>query len=82
MELRKNNIQVTKRYEELVNEHYKEPVNESFDDVMASVLQALVSDELEPESDVSVDIGKWLFEGIADIFENYFFYFLVYCNEV
>ena len=43
------------RYKELVNEHYKEPVNGLFD-VTTSVLKALVPDE--PESDVEVNIGK------------------------
>ena len=60
MKLGENNIhvQVMKRYEELVNEHNKEPVNGLCDHVKASVLQALVSDELESESDVAVNVGK------------------------
>ena len=33
------NVQVIKRYEDLVNEHYKEPVNGKFEDVTASVLK-------------------------------------------
>ena len=56
MELGGNNVQVTKRYEELVNEHYKEPVNGLFNDVTVSVLKALVSNKLE--SDVEVNVGK------------------------
>ena len=57
MELGRNNVlQVIKRYEELVNEHYNEPVNGLFDDVTTSVLKTLVSDE--SESDVEVDVGK------------------------
>ena len=45
VELERNNVQFMKRYEELVNEYYKEPVNEMFDDVTTSALKALVSDE-------------------------------------
>ena len=60
VELGRNNVQVTKRYAELVNEHLKEPVNGLFDDVTTSVLKTLVSDE--SESDVEV-AGKRLFEG-------------------
>ena len=52
MELGESNVQ-GKRYEELVNEHYKEPVNESFDDVTASVLKVRMSDESE-----SVEINQ------------------------
>ena len=44
------------KYEELVNEHYKEPVSGLFDDVTASVLRTLVSDK--SESDVEVNIRK------------------------
>ena len=43
--LGRNNVQVKKRYEDLVNEHYKEPVNGLFYDVTTSGLKALVSDE-------------------------------------
>ena len=31
MELGNNNVRVMKKYEHLVNEHYKEPVNRKFD---------------------------------------------------
>ena len=37
-------------YEELVNEHYKEPLNGKFDDVTASVLRELLSND-EPDLD-------------------------------
>ena len=57
VELGENNVQVMKRYVELVNEHHKEPVIGLFDDLMTSVLEALVSDE--SESDMKV--GKQLF---------------------
>ena len=50
-----------KRYGDLVNEHYKEPGIEKFDDLTTSVIRALVSDE--SESDVEVDAAKWSFEG-------------------
>ena len=59
-----------KRYEELVNKHYNEPVNKLFDDVTASVLEALVSNESESESDMEVDVGKWLFENVVDVSWN------------
>ena len=49
MKLEENNVQVTKRYKELVNERYKKPENRLFDDVMASTLKALVSDESESD---------------------------------
>ena len=55
MELGENNVQLIKRYEELVNEHHKQPVNWLFDNIMASVIKALVSDE--SESNVEVDVG-------------------------
>ena len=45
------NVQVIKIYEDLVNEHYKEPVNGKFDDVTASVLKALMSDEAESDTE-------------------------------
>ena len=46
------NVQVIKKYEDLVKEHYKEPVNGTFDDVTASVLEALMSDdETDTESE-------------------------------
>lgn len=44
MELVENSTQVMKRYEELVNEHYKEPV---IGNVTVSVLKTLTSDESE-----------------------------------
>ena len=40
-----------KKYEKLVSEHYKEPVNETFDDVTASVLEALHFDNDDDDSD-------------------------------
>ena len=45
MDLGESNIQVMKKYEDLVNEHNKEPVN---DDVTKS---ALISDNEDDESD-------------------------------
>ena len=45
MDLGESNVQVMKKYEDLVNEHYKEPVNGIFDDVTTSVLEALMSDD-------------------------------------
>ena len=42
VELRRNNVHVMQRYEELVNVHYKEPVNGLSDDGTTSVLKALV----------------------------------------
>ena len=42
--LGENNIQVMKVYKELINEHSKEPVNQSFDDMMSSVPKAQMSD--------------------------------------
>ena len=56
VKLGENNIQVMKRYEELVNEHCNEPVNGLFDNMMTSVLKALVLNE--SESDMKDDIGK------------------------
>ena len=50
-----------KRHVELVKEHYKEPVIGLLDDMMKSVLKALVSDK--SESDMEVDVRKRLFEG-------------------
>ena len=55
MELGENNVQVMKRYVELVNEHYKEPVIGFFDDVTTSVLKVLVSGESESDY---VKVGK------------------------
>ena len=34
-----------KKYEDLVSEYYKEPVNGTFDDVTTSVLEALLSED-------------------------------------
>ena len=51
-----NNVQIMKRYVELVNGHYKEPVNGLFDDVTPSMLKAMVSDM--SESDVEVNVGR------------------------
>ena len=50
-----------KRYVDLVNEHYKEPGIEMFDNVTTSVIRALVSDE--SESNVEVDVAKSSFQG-------------------
>ena len=38
-ELVENNVQVLKRCEELVNEHYKEPVKGLFNNIVVSVLK-------------------------------------------
>ena len=60
MELGSNNVQVMKKYEHLVNEHYKEPVNGKFDDVTASVLKELMSDDesdLESESETELEVA-------------------------
>lgn len=43
MDLGEGNVKVIKKYEDLVNEHYKEPVNGTFDDVTKSVLEVLLS---------------------------------------
>ena len=67
MELGENNVQIMKRYEELVNEHYKEPVNRLFD-VTTSVFKALVPDE--SESYVEVNLESWLLESIVDVFQK------------
>ena len=45
MDLGEGNVKVMKKYEDLVNEHYKEPVNGTFDDVTTSVLEALLSED-------------------------------------
>ena len=45
-----------KGHEELVNEHYKEPVKRQVDDMMASVLKAVVSNI--SGSNMEVNIGK------------------------
>ena len=60
-------MQVMKRYEELVSELYKEPINGLFHNVTSSVLKALVFD-------VKVNIGKQLFEGWSCL--------LASCNEL
>ena len=61
-----------KRYEELLNEHYKEPiaVNGLFVDVTT-----LCSAPDESESDVQVTVA-------LGAFENYSFYLLVSCKEL
>ena len=43
--LGESNVCEINKYEELVNEHYKEPENGTFDDVTASVLEQMMSDE-------------------------------------
>ena len=40
VELGENNIQVMKTYSELMNEQYKEPVNELFDDMASCDMSA------------------------------------------
>ena len=45
MDIAESNSRALKKYEELVSEHCKEPVNWTFDDVTASVLEALHSDD-------------------------------------
>ena len=45
MKIGEINVRVINKYEELVNEHYKEPENGTFDDVTASVLEQIMSDE-------------------------------------
>ena len=67
---REQRTQVIKSCKELVIEHYKEPVNGLFDDMVASVLKALLFNE--SESDAKVDIGHLLFESVVDVF------FLIY----
>ena len=60
MELGNNNVQVVKKDEELVNEHYKEPSNGNFDDVTASILKELMSNDesdLESESETEVEVA-------------------------
>ena len=49
MDLGEGNVKVMMKYEDLVNEQYKESVNGTFDDVTKSVLEALLS---ENEDDV------------------------------
>ena len=60
MELGNNNVQIMKKYEELVNEHYKKPLNGKFGHVTASVLKELMSDDesdLESESETEVEVA-------------------------
>ena len=47
-----------------MNEHYKEPVKRQVDDMMASVLKAVVSNI--SGSNMEVNIGKWLLDGIVN----------------
>ena len=54
MDLGNNNVQIIKKYEELVNEHYKEPSNGNFDHVTASIVKELMSDD---ESDLESRVG-------------------------
>ena len=52
MDLGESKVQVMKKYENVVNEYYREPVNRTFDDMTTSVLEALMSDdEDDDESD-------------------------------
>ena len=46
-----SNLQTLKKYEELVSEHCKEPINGTFDDATESVLEALKSDDDDDNSD-------------------------------
>ena len=43
--LEQKKLKALKKYEYLVSENYKEPINGTFDDVTASVLEALKSDD-------------------------------------
>lgn len=45
MDAGENNLQALKKYKYLVSEHYTEPINGTFDDVTASLLEALKSDD-------------------------------------
>ena len=45
VKLGEGNVRVINKCEELVNEHYKKPENGTFDDVTASVLEQMMSDE-------------------------------------
>ena len=63
MELGEDNVQVMKRYVELANEHYREPVIELLDDLITSVLEALVSDESESDMKVGKQLFSQLLEG-------------------
>ena len=47
-----------KRYLDIVNEHYKEPGIEIFDDVTISAIRTLVYISDESESNVEVDVTK------------------------
>ena len=53
-----SNLQALKKYEELVSEHYKEPVNRMFDDVTASALEALKSDDDDDDDNDQSDIEE------------------------
>ena len=53
------------RYEELVNEHFKEPVVRLFDDVTASVLETLVSNESRSDVEFAVGLSALLVFRIA-----------------
>ena len=60
MKLGNNNVQVMKKYEHLINEHYKEAVNGKFDNVTASVLKELMSDnesDLKSESKTELEVA-------------------------
>ena len=86
MELGNNNVQVMKKYEELVNEHYKEPLNGKFDDVTASALKELMSDDesnLESESETEGEVAATVdvedgAEGLAHTTMDQQFYFISY----
>ena len=48
-----------KRYVDLVNEHYKEPGIEMFDDVTTSVIRALEFDESESYVEATLQSDHW-----------------------
>ena len=58
MGIGESNLQALKKYEELVSEHYKEPVNRMFDDVTASALEALKSDDDDDDDNDQSDIEE------------------------
>ena len=64
MDLRESNIQVMEKYEDLVNECYKEPVNGVFNNVTTSVLEALISDD--GESDTESGAEQETKEGVGE----------------
>lgn len=58
MDISKENVQAMKKYEALVEEYYKEPVDGKFEDATAAILQslkALASDDEESATDSDED---------------------------